>query len=70
MEGAVESAVDEAWNFAYLECGVEVGDFVSDEKAAIIARLFSTRLAPFLQHLIIGRRLSDMNLEEIRRRMR
>ena len=70
VEGAIESAIEDAWTFACSECGVQVGDPVSDEKAARIARLFSNRLAPFLHHLIIGRRFSDEDLKEIRRRMR
>ena len=68
VERAFSNAVEDVWEFACAECGVESGDLLSDEQAAKIARVVTARLEPFLRHLISGRMFSAKDMQKIVRK--
>ena len=69
-ERARTHAIEDAWNFACEECGIEEGDILSDEQAARFARVVANRLAPFLEHMILGSELTEDDLRTIQRKLR
>lgn len=67
-ERARAHAIDDALRSACEECGIEEGDVLSDEQAAEFARAVAKRLAPFLEHTILGSGLTEEELTEIKRK--
>ena len=62
-ERAMLRAIDDALEFARLECGVEPGDELSREKCAELSRVIVDRLEPFLLH----RLSSDLRVGDLQK---
>ena len=62
---AISNAVRDALEFVYTKYDVKSGDLLSDERAKAIAHVVTTRLGPFLQHLVSGRTFSPEDLHRI-----
>ena len=67
-ERAISNAIRESLEFVRTEHDVKSGDIHSDERAAVIAHAVTTRLEPFLRHLISGRMFSPEDLKKITRK--
>ena len=67
-ERAISNAIRDSLEFVCAEYDVKSGDIHSDERASVIAHAVTTRLEPFLRHLISGRMFSPEDLKKITRK--
>ena len=65
---AISEAVKEALEFALSKCSVKLGDCITDEKAAEMARVISDRLAPSILHIKLSRTFSEEDVQLIVRK--
>ncbi|MDE0534361.1 MAG: hypothetical protein OXI01_23355 [Albidovulum sp.] len=70
LERARIHAIEDALKSACEESGIEEGDILSDEEAAVFAQAVSERLVPFLVHTINGLRFTEEELSEVERKLK
>ncbi|MDE0105656.1 MAG: HNH endonuclease [Bryobacterales bacterium] len=63
-------AIQEALDFACRECGISEGDVLTDEQVVRFTRVIVSRLEPFLEHMIVGSKLTEDDLRAIARKSR
>ena len=70
LERARSHAIEEALEFACRECGINEGDVLTEEQVARFVRVIVSRLGPFLEHMILGSKLTEDDLRAIERKSR
>ena len=65
IDRAISDAVQDALEYAYSESDVKESENVTDEEARVLSERFGERIRPALEHLVLGRRFTPEQMEQI-----